>query len=59
VNLAREQRNPAGMVAGLRELSKLLGFRAPDRLKVDVEVGGVGHAEMRRMERMGVISEED
>jgi len=47
------------MVAGLRELSKLLGFRAPDRLKVDVEVGGVGHAEMRRMERMGVISEED
>ena len=29
VQMAREQRNPAGMVAGLRELSKLMGLYAP------------------------------
>ena len=52
VNLARDQRNPAGMVGGLKELAKMLGMYPVDRLKVDVEVGGVGQAEMGRMERL-------
>jgi len=52
VNLARDQRNPAGMVGGLKELAKMLGMYPVDRLKVDVDVGGVGQAEMGRMERM-------
>lgn len=30
VDMAREQMNPAGMVAGLREIGKLMGFYAPE-----------------------------
>lgn len=39
VYLAREQCNPAGMVAGLREIGKLMGLYAPERLKVGVDAG--------------------
>lgn len=38
VEMAREQRNPAGMIAGLREVGKLMGFYT-DRVKVDVDLG--------------------
>ena len=36
VEMAREQKNPAGMIAGLREIGKLMGFYAPTTAKVDV-----------------------
>lgn len=47
VNQAREQRNPMGMIVGLRELGKMLGFYAPEVKKVDLNV--VGKTEMGRM----------
>lgn len=50
VHMAREQRNPAGMVAGLREIGKLMGLYAPERVKVEVDAGHA--AELRRLERM-------
>lgn len=50
VEMAREQRNPAGMVAGLREIGKLMGFYAPERVKVAVDAGQA--AELRRLEGM-------
>ena len=49
VEMAREQRNPAGMVAGLREIGKMMGFYT-DRVKVDV--GVTDQQERRRMEAM-------
>ena len=48
VQMAREQRNPAGMVAGLRELSKLMGLYAPVQARVDWNVT----AERRRLEAL-------
>lgn len=52
VEMAREQLNPAGMVAGLREISKLMGFYAPRPVRVDI-----GEApEVQRLEKM---SDED
>ena len=50
VYMAREQRNPAGMVAGLREIGKLMGFYAPERVKVAVDTDQA--AELRRLEGM-------
>mgnify|MGYP003593905267 CR=1 FL=1 len=50
VEMARTQMNPAGMVAGLREIGKLMGFYAPERVKVAVDAGQA--AELRRLERM-------
>lgn len=49
VEMARTQMNPAGMVAGLREIGKLMGFYT-DRVKVNVDV--TGQQERRRMEAM-------
>lgn len=50
VYMAREQRNPAGMVAGLREIGKLMGLYAPERVKVAVDADQA--AELRRLEGM-------
>lgn len=50
VDMAREQSNPAGMVAGLREIGKLMGLYAPERVKVAVDADQT--AELRRLERM-------
>lgn len=50
VCMAREQGNPAAMVAGLREAGKLLGLYAPERVKVGVDAGQA--AELRRLEAM-------
>ena len=48
VEMARTQMNPAGMVAGLRELSKLMGLYAPVQARVDWNVT----AERRRLEAL-------
>lgn len=40
VNQARVQSNPMAMVAGLRELGKMMGFYAPEVKKVDLNVKG-------------------
>ncbi len=48
--LAREQMNPAAMVQAAREIAKLLGFYAPQQVKVALDDGQA--AEMRRMEAM-------
>lgn len=50
IDLAREQMNPAGMVAGLREIGKLMGFYAPQH--VNVSVRAAPSDELRRMEAM-------
>lgn len=50
VGQAREQRNPMGMIAGLRELGKMLGFYAPEVKKMDLNV--VGQAEMGRLNQL-------
>lgn len=50
VEMAREQQNPAGMVAGLREVGRLMGFYAPERVKMALEPGAV--QEMRRLETL-------
>ena len=39
VHLARDQMNPAGMVAGLREIGKLMGFYAPEVRRVELTTG--------------------
>jgi len=39
VNQAREQRNPMAMIAGLRELAKMLGFYAPEVRRVELTAG--------------------
>jgi phage terminase small subunit len=36
VDLAREQRNPMGMVSGWRELAKMLGYYAPEVKRVEL-----------------------
>ena len=40
VNQARAQSNPMAMIAGLRELGKMMGFYAPEVKKVDLNVSG-------------------
>jgi len=34
VALARQQANPAGMIAGLREIAKMCGYYAPERTQI-------------------------
>ena len=48
--LAKQKGDPAAMIAAWREIGKMCGYYAPERLKVDVssEVS----VEMRRMEQM-------
>ena len=38
VALARQQANPAGMIAGLREIAKMCGYYAPETKKVGLTV---------------------
>ncbi len=40
VELARKQANPAGMIAGWREIARICGLYAPERLTVGVEAVG-------------------
>lgn len=39
VQMARTQMNPAGMVAGLREIGKLMGLYTPERVNIALEPG--------------------
>ena len=39
IDLAREQRNPMAMIAGWREISKICGYYAPERQRVELSVG--------------------
>ena len=50
VDMAREQRNPMGMIRGYVELGKMLGFYAVEtkRLEVNIE----GQASMNHLERL-------
>jgi phage terminase small subunit len=41
VQLAREQRNPMGVIASLRELAKMLDFHAPEAKRVELNAGQV------------------
>lgn len=50
VCIAREQGNPAAMVAGLREVGKLMGLYAPARVRVAVDAGAAD--ELLRLEVM-------
>lgn len=50
VGQAREQRNPMGMIAGFREIGRLMGFYAPEVKKVDLNVSA--QAEMGRLNQM-------
>lgn len=50
VEMAREQRNPAGMIAGLREIAKLQGYYAPTATKIKVDVASA--AERGRFEAL-------
>lgn len=50
VEMARELHDPAGMIAGLREIAKLQGYYAP--IKVKTTLGEWGAAELRRLEEM-------
>jgi phage terminase small subunit len=48
--LAKEKGDPAAMIAAWREIGKMCGYYAPDRMKVDVRSDV--SVEMRRMEQM-------
>lgn len=53
VQMARVQMNPAGMVAGLREIGKLMGLYAPERVKVAVDAADA--MSLRRLETMSDV----
>ena len=38
IDVAREQRNPAAMIAGWREIAKICGYYAPERQRVELSV---------------------
>ena len=50
VNQARVQSNPMGMIAGLREIGKMMGFYAVETKRVDVNVAG--RAQMARLDML-------
>lgn len=52
VEQARAQSNPMGMIAGLRELAKLMGFYPDSRARVDVAVAVTGNVDMDRLTRL-------
>jgi phage terminase small subunit len=39
IAMAREQQDPAAMIAGWREIAKLCGFCAPERRRIEVSAG--------------------
>ena len=50
VDHARAQSNPMGMIAGLREIGKMMGFYAVETRRVEVSAGG--QAQMNRLDRL-------
>lgn len=47
--LAREQGNPAAMIAGCREIGKMLGFYQPAQINVDLGGGSQTESRLSRM----------
>jgi hypothetical protein len=47
---AKEQRNPMAMISGWREIGKMMGYFAPGRINLDVDI--VSMAQRDRLERM-------
>jgi len=39
IDVAREQRNPAAMIAGWREIAKMCGYYAPERRQIELRGG--------------------
>ena len=39
IDVAREQRNPMAMIAGWREISKICGYYAPEKQRIELSVG--------------------
>ena len=52
VDQARAHRNPMAMIAGLRELSKLMGFYPDSRARVDLAVAVGDDVNMERLNRL-------
>lgn len=52
VELAREQANPAGMITGWREIARICGLYAPERVTVGIEADASTAAELRRLEEL-------
>jgi phage terminase small subunit len=50
VETAKTQANPVAQIAAWREIAKMLGFYAPERVKM--ELGASAAAELRRLEAM-------
>lgn len=59
VELARAQANPAGMIAGWREIARICGLYAPERVTVGIENSEAenGFARMSDAELMAVMAE--
>ncbi len=55
VDQARVQSNPMGMIAGLREIGKMMGFYAVEAKRVDVNVKG----QCALQRRMAAMSDAD
>jgi len=52
VEMARERVDPAAMISAWREVGRLCGYYAPDRVQVGVQLGDAETAELRRLEAM-------
>jgi phage terminase small subunit len=52
VEMARERADPAAMISAWREVGRLCGYYAPDRVQVGVQLGDAEAAELRRLEAM-------
>lgn len=52
VEMARERADPAAMISAWKEVGRLCGYYAPDRVQVGVQLGDAEAAELRRLEAM-------
>jgi phage terminase small subunit len=52
VDQARVQSNPMGMIAGLRELARLMGFYPDPKARLDATVAVTGNVDMDRLSRL-------
>lgn len=52
IELARSQSNPAGMIAGWREIARICGLYAPERVTVGVSSDVSTAAELRHLEAL-------
>lgn len=50
--MAKLMSDPAGMVCAWKQVGLLMGYYSPERVRVDVNVGAVGQAELGRMNQM-------